>query len=74
MNLPIGTRLKDTCQKCKELTTGIVTKVREASFTCPKCNNVWELSLTDSKGKGSKFTVDSLKELLERNKHVKIKG
>ena len=53
MNLPIGTRLKDTCQKCKELTTGIVTKVRGASFTCPKCNNVWELSLTDSKGKGS---------------------
>jgi len=73
MDLPIGTRLKDTCQKCKELTTGIVTKIRKASFTCTKCNHSWELSLTESKGKGSKFTVDSLKELLERNKHVKIK-
>ena len=38
MDLPIGTRLKDTCQKCKELTTGIVTKTRKASFTCTKCN------------------------------------
>jgi len=73
MDLPIGTRLKDTCQKCKELTTGIVTKTRKASFTCTKCNHSWDLSLTESKGKGSKFTVDSLKELLERNKHVKIK-
>jgi transposase-like protein len=73
MDLPLGTRLKDTCQKCKELTTGIVTKTRKASFTCTKCNHSWELSLTESKGKGSKFTVDALKELLERNKHVKIK-
>ena len=73
MNLPLGTRVKDCCPNCKENITGIVTKKGVASFTCTACQKEWEIALIDSKGKGSKFSNDSLKELLERNKHVRIK-
>jgi len=73
MNLPLGTRVNDSCPNCKENVKGIVTKKGIASFTCTACSHTWQLSLIESKGKGSRFSNESLKELLERNKNVKLK-
>ena len=73
MNLPLGTRVNEKCPNCKENVTGIVTKKVVASFFCNKCKNEWKLNLVESKGKGSRFTEESLKNLLERNRNVKIK-
>ena len=72
MNLPLGTRVNEKCPNCRENVTGIVTKRGKASFIC-KCKYEWELNLVESKGKGSRFTEESLKNLLERNKNIKIK-
>jgi len=71
MNLPLGTRVKDKCKGCKKDITGIVTKKGKASFHCPECKLNWELGLVESKGKGSRFTEESLKQLMERNKHIR---
>ena len=73
MNLPLGTRVQDKCKICKKTITGIVTKKGKASFHCPTCKVDWELNMTESKGKGSRFTEESLKQLLERNKNVKTR-
>ena len=71
MNLPLGTRVQDSCPSCKAKVTGIVTKKGIASFTCTKCKHEWKLNLVESKGKGSRFTADDLKNLLEKNKNVR---
>ena len=74
MNLPLGTRVQDKCKNCKKTITGIVTKKGKASFHCSDCKIDWVLNLIESKGKGSRFTEESLKALLERNKNVKQKS
>ena len=73
MNLPLGTRVKELCSKCKQNITGIVTKKNIVSFTCPHCSHEWKLNLIESKGKGSRFSEQDLKDAMERNKHLKIK-
>ena len=73
MNLPLGTRVKESCPLCKVNVTGIITKKNVVSFTCPDCKHEWKLNLVDSKGKGSRFTEEDLKNALERNKYLKIR-
>lgn len=73
MNLPLGTRVQDKCNECKQNVTGIMTKKDVASFTCPHCKKEWKLNMVSSKGKGSRFTVDDLKNVLEKNNYLKLK-
>ena len=72
MNLPLGTRVQDKCIECKQNVTGIITKKDVASFTCPTCKKEWKLNMISSKGKGSRFTVEDLKNVLEKNRNVKL--
>ena len=73
MNLPLGTRVRESCPMCRETVTGIITTKGVAGFACQKCKHEWDLKMTESKGKGSRFTAEELKALLEKNKHVKMK-
>ena len=73
MNLTLGTRIQEQCPNCKEKVKGIVTRKGVASFDCSSCKMTWELKLTESKGKGSRFTAEELKKLLDKNPSVKVK-
>jgi transposase-like protein len=69
--IPIGSNLVEPCPKCRAKVNSKVDGQHHATFVCPVCNHTWDYHIMGD-GKGSQFSAEELKALLEKNKHISV--